>query len=136
MTAADDALREAMSRLLGGRPLRTDGALTKKNLYLEAEVSRATMNRSIDVMKEWDVQVARALGEDPDAKKPVTEESKLRRKLREANTTIRELRETIDGAASLIALLSEENRYLRDREAKRPDARLSDLEEFRAREPR
>jgi hypothetical protein len=37
-------LRDAMDRLLAGRPQRTDGRLLKENLWKEAEVSRATMN--------------------------------------------------------------------------------------------
>ena len=39
-------LREAMDRLLAGRPQRTDGRLIKDNLWKEAGVSRATMNRA------------------------------------------------------------------------------------------
>jgi hypothetical protein len=39
-------LREAMDRLLAGRPQRTDGRLIKDNLWKEADVSRATMNRA------------------------------------------------------------------------------------------
>jgi hypothetical protein len=34
------ALRAAMARLFEGRPQRTDGRLTKENLYKEAQVSR------------------------------------------------------------------------------------------------
>ena len=40
-------LRDAMERLLTGKPKRTDGRLTKNNLHLEAGVSRATMNRAL-----------------------------------------------------------------------------------------
>jgi hypothetical protein len=39
-------LREAMNRLLSGRPQRTDGRLVKDNPWKEAGVSRATMNRA------------------------------------------------------------------------------------------
>jgi NAD(P)-dependent dehydrogenase (short-subunit alcohol dehydrogenase family) len=38
-------LRDAMDRLLAGRPQRTDGRLLKDNLWKEAGLSRATMNR-------------------------------------------------------------------------------------------
>ncbi|MFZ3467538.1 hypothetical protein ACODT3_39705 [Streptomyces sp. 4.24] len=36
-----------MPRLLEGPPQRTDGRLTKENLYKEAQISRATMNRAL-----------------------------------------------------------------------------------------
>ncbi|MFI9255199.1 hypothetical protein [Streptomyces sp. NPDC053069] len=39
------ALRAAMERLFAGRPTCTDGRLVKENLYRDAGVSRATMNR-------------------------------------------------------------------------------------------
>lgn len=47
-------LREAMARLLAGKPLHTDGALTKENLAREAQVSHATVHRALDVLAEWD----------------------------------------------------------------------------------
>jgi hypothetical protein len=40
-------LRDAMDRLLAGRPQRTDGRLIKDNLWKEASLSRATMNRAV-----------------------------------------------------------------------------------------
>lgn len=52
------ALRAAMTRLFEGRPLRTDGRLTKENLYKEAQVSRATMNRAHAILAEWDAHLA------------------------------------------------------------------------------
>ncbi|MEU9708587.1 hypothetical protein AB0E21_08255 [Streptomyces sp. NPDC047967] len=52
------ALRTAMTRLFEGRPLRTDGRLTKENLYKEAQVSRATMNRAHAILAEWDAHIA------------------------------------------------------------------------------
>ncbi|MFE0739642.1 hypothetical protein ACFW2N_32715, partial [Streptomyces sp. NPDC058855] len=52
------ALRAAMARLFEGRPQRTDGRLTKENLYKEAQVSRATMNRAHAVLAEWDEHLA------------------------------------------------------------------------------
>ena len=51
-------LRDAMHRLLAGRPQRTDGRLIKDNLWKEAGLSRATMNRATQVMAEWDTRVS------------------------------------------------------------------------------
>lgn len=53
-----DALRAAMQRLFAGQPQRTDGRLTKQNLWQEAGVSRATMNRAQTILAEWDAHVA------------------------------------------------------------------------------
>ncbi|AMS04156.1 hypothetical protein DUY81_11500 [Acidipropionibacterium acidipropionici] len=55
--AAQKKLRGAMERLLAGTPQRTDGRLTKTNLAAEAGLSRATMNRATEILKEWNQQV-------------------------------------------------------------------------------
>ncbi len=52
------ALRAAMQRLFAGKPQRTDGRLTKENLWREAQVSRATMNRAQPILAEWDAHIA------------------------------------------------------------------------------
>ena len=58
-------LRDAMDRLMAGRPQRTDGRLIKDNLWKEADVSRATMNRATQIMAEWDSRVADCGGFTP-----------------------------------------------------------------------
>jgi hypothetical protein len=55
-------MREAMDRLLAGRPQRTDGRLVKDNLWKEASVSRATMNRAHRVMADWNTRVTECDG--------------------------------------------------------------------------
>lgn len=57
-SASERKLREAMERLLNGTAVRTDGRLIKENLYREAGVSRATMNRATSVLDEWTRLVA------------------------------------------------------------------------------
>jgi hypothetical protein len=49
-----------MGRLFTGQPTRTDGKLTKKKLWREAGVGRATMNRATAVLAEWDNRVGRS----------------------------------------------------------------------------
>lgn len=49
----EHALRDAMEQLFAGRPAHTDGKLTKNNLWREAGVSRATMNRATNVLADW-----------------------------------------------------------------------------------
>lgn len=96
---SEEALRSPISRLLAGKSIATDGSLTKKNLYLEAGVSRATMNRATELLREWDAAVADALEMDPDAQKPLTE---LRSKPRASRREVNDLRSRLDGAASII----------------------------------
>ncbi|WP_328619073.1 MULTISPECIES: hypothetical protein [unclassified Streptomyces] len=57
-TKTEQALRDAMERLLSGQSQHTDGKLTKNNLCREAEVSRATMNRATEILTEWDARTA------------------------------------------------------------------------------
>jgi hypothetical protein len=55
---AEKALRAAMERLMAGTPARTAGRLIKENLCKEAGVSRATMNRAVGIISEWDRRTA------------------------------------------------------------------------------
>jgi predicted RNase H-like nuclease (RuvC/YqgF family) len=112
MTAAvslstEKRLRDAMQRLLTGQPARTDGRLTKANLYIEAGVSRATMNRATNVMTEWEAavrfdttprsrQVAELEATVAELKKTVT-------RLRQSNT---ELERKNQAAVTVIAELA------------------------------
>lgn len=51
-TPTEQALREALTRLVLGTPSRTDGCLTAANLAREAGVSRATANRAPAILAE------------------------------------------------------------------------------------
>jgi hypothetical protein len=62
--ATADALEEAMQRLLEGRPVRTDGALTVANLAREAGVSRATANRATDILARFRARLDPSGGAD------------------------------------------------------------------------
>lgn len=54
------ALCEATERLFTGQPTRTDGKLTKNNLWREAGVGRATMNRATSVLQTGTTASAKA----------------------------------------------------------------------------
>ena len=56
--ATEQALREAMARLLYGCPRVADGRLTVVNLAIEAGVSRATANRASEVLEAFRHAVA------------------------------------------------------------------------------
>ncbi|MCM1968557.1 hypothetical protein [Streptomyces sp. G1] len=107
------ALRAAMTRLFEGRPQRTDGRLTKENLYKEAQVSRATMNRAHAVLAEWDAYVAthgkKTAGEaQRDA--AITE---LKRRLTKKTQECTLLENKLKAAATAIAALYHDNEALR-----------------------
>jgi len=80
-TKTEQALREAMGRLFTGQPTRTDGKLTKNNLWREVGVSRATMNRATAVLAEWDSRVGRSPASLRDQHQQ-EEITRLRRRLR------------------------------------------------------
>jgi hypothetical protein len=52
-------LRDAMGRLVAGRPRITDGRLTVANLAREAGVGRSTANRATDVLDAFHASAAR-----------------------------------------------------------------------------
>lgn len=115
---ADKALREAMERLFAGHPVRTDGKLTKQNLWREADVSRATMNRATAVLTDWDNLVNQSSASERNQK--LTEEiSRLRRRLNDNRTERQELQDQVDAAATVIAALLAENAALREQAANR-----------------
>lgn len=111
--SSEHKLRAAMERLLAGTAGRTDGRLIKANLYREAGVSRATMNRATTVLEEWSRRV--------DGTQPRDQEIEaLRRTLTEQRAESRRLRERIQGleaqltiAATATAELHVENQILR-----------------------
>ncbi|MEU3358028.1 hypothetical protein [Streptomyces albidoflavus] len=112
--ATEKALREAMARLVEGRPRYTDGALTKENLYREARVSRATMNRATAVLEDWDGYVSehgrRTRGESlRDA-----EIAELMRKIKAKTAECTQLQQKLDAAATVIAALHHDNEALRE----------------------
>lgn len=51
-TSTEQALREALTRIVSGNAARTDGLLTVANLAREAGVSRATANRAPAILAE------------------------------------------------------------------------------------
>ncbi|GLH98846.1 hypothetical protein [Phytohabitans aurantiacus] len=123
--ATRQRLRDAMERLFNGQPQHTDGKLTKNNLWREAQVSRATMNRAADVLAEWDARVS----ESPAgvaARQRDEEFEQLRSRLRTSQRERRKLQDQIDAAATVIAALHSENATLR-RQAANSTARIVPL---------
>ncbi|MEU4618038.1 hypothetical protein [Streptomyces umbrinus] len=107
------ALREAMQRLFTGRPVRTDGKLTKQNLWREAGVSRATMNRATAVLADWDAQVSGSAASERDQTQ-ATEITRLRSQLKDNRHERQRLQDEVDASATVIAALLAENAALRE----------------------
>ncbi len=106
-------LRDAMDRLLAGRPQRTDGRLIKDNLWKEASLSRATMNRADQILAEWNSRVAECDGFTPSEARKNDEITTLRTKLADKSRECTELHHRLDAAATAIAALHHDNTLLR-----------------------
>ncbi|MET8831603.1 hypothetical protein ABZX40_38000 [Streptomyces sp. NPDC004610] len=108
------ALRAAMERLLAGRPTCTDGRLVKENLYREAGVSRATMNRAHRILAEWDRRTAATDARTPGEARRDDELQELRVEVRTLKRERTQLQGRLDASATVIAALHHDNAALRD----------------------
>lgn len=118
--ATADKLREAMTRLLAGEPLHSDGALTKENLAREAQVSHATVHRAQDILAEWDIQVARPVLRTPGEVRRDDTITDLKAKLREANKRAGGLQAKLDALATVTANLYRETIELKKKATNKP----------------
>ncbi|WP_257980599.1 hypothetical protein [Streptomyces sp. CB02959] len=109
----EQALRDAMERLLSGQPQHTDGKLTKNNLCREAGISRATMNRAPELLTEWDARTATSPA-GRHHQRHTEELAELRGKLRKSRDQCHALQEQVDAAATVIMTLLAENASLRE----------------------
>ncbi|MFJ7060026.1 hypothetical protein ACIQVA_20285 [Streptomyces microflavus] len=108
-------LREAMTRLLAGEPLHTDGALTKENLAREAKVSHASVHRAEEILVEWDAKVARPVLRSSGEVQRDETIADLRRQLREAKAQVTDVQGKLDALATVTANLYHENVALKKR---------------------
>ncbi len=107
--ATERSLREAMQRLLDGRPHRTDGARTISNLAREANVSRATANRAAAVLAEFR---AACDGGDPRPPGKADDEARvsaLKKRVRELTADVTRIQEEKEALALASLVLFEEN---------------------------
>lgn len=111
--ATERKLRDAMDRLLTGAAVRTDGRVIKENLYREAGVSRATMNRATAVMDEWARRVDGTQPRDREIeslKKFLVERAG---QIKDLRSRIRDLEDQLTISATAVAELHIENQLLR-----------------------
>jgi hypothetical protein len=128
--STETALRAAADRLLAGAPTCTDGRLIKDNLWKEAGVSRATMNRAAAVLAEWDERVS-AAASHADACRHASALAETKAALATSRQRCRELQERLDAAATVIAILHTDNSILR-RESEPRSASVIPLPRLRA----
>lgn len=112
-------LRAAMERLLTGTPERTDGRLIKENLYREAGVSRATMNRASGVLEEWTRRVDGTQPRDKEIENLKSQLTERRAEIRQLRTRVKELEAQLTIAATTVAELHVENGLLRGQDPTR-----------------
>ncbi len=107
------ALRAAMQRLFTGKPQRTDGRLTKENLWREAQVSRATMNRAQPILAEWDAHIGEQVKTTVGEARRDAEITRLRAQLADKTRQCTRLETKLKAAATAIAALHHDNEALR-----------------------
>lgn len=129
-------LRAAMTRLFEGRPQRTDGRLTKENLYKEAQVSRATMNRAHAVLAEWDAYLAARGRVTPGEAKRDVAITDLKRRLTTKTQECTLLEKKLKAAHTAIAALFHDNEALRQQLDKDTSATVTPLRPRGPRQPR
>lgn len=112
-SASEKKLRDAMDRLLGGNPQRTDGRLIKENLYKEAGVSRATMNRAAGILVEWERKLAGPQPRDGTIEQLNVADREQKSAIKNLRQKIRELEDQLTAAATTIGELHVENQILR-----------------------
>ncbi|MET7593864.1 MULTISPECIES: hypothetical protein [Streptomyces] len=106
-------LRDAMDRLLAGKPQHSEGRLTKNNLAVEAGVSPATMFRARAVLADWDAHIESHGSLTPGEARRDADIDDLRRQLAIAKREITELNRRLTAAATVIASLHHDNQLLR-----------------------
>lgn len=121
-----------MTRLIEGNPIHTTPELLKENLYKEAKVSRATMNRSKDILARWDQAVRQQL--DGSSTGPVfvcvqhaQQIAELSMALSAARQQLSEAKESIRASATVIAVLHAENTHLQQTLTAREKAKVTGL---------
>lgn len=106
-------LRAAMKRLLSGTAEHTDGRLIKENLYREAGVSRATMNRARSLLEEWSHRLDGTQPRDRVTEAMRRELREKRAEARRLHRRIQELEDQLTIAAIAVSEMHVENQLLR-----------------------
>ncbi|MEV7480414.1 hypothetical protein [Streptomyces halstedii] len=100
-------IREAMDRLLAGKPTASDGSLTAKALAAEADVHRmALMKRHADLKNRFYERVRTETPQVPESEKKLRETvTRLRKTIKDQNAEIEELRQQVSRLTLASAVL-------------------------------
>ncbi|MDQ1250012.1 MAG: hypothetical protein QG597_4389 [Actinomycetota bacterium] len=107
------AIRDAMDRLIAGKPLHSDGKLTVKSLAEEAGVKRWLLtHRHTDLQDEFRVRIANTDVEPPVIRVLQEEKVAAARKVKELTADVTALTATIHQLERIIQVLALENQNL------------------------
>ncbi|WP_019345311.1 hypothetical protein [Mycolicibacterium conceptionense] len=115
------AIRDAMNRLIAGKPLHSDGKLTVKSLAEEARVKRWLLtHRHTDLQDEFRGRIANTAAEPPAIWALEEEKAEAAKKVKAMTADVTALSATIHQLERIIQVLALENQQLRSSD---PDLR-------------
>ncbi|CPV54815.1 hypothetical protein [Mycobacteroides abscessus] len=108
------AIRDAMDRLIDGKPLHSNGKLTIKSLAEEARVKRWLLtHRHTDLQDEFRARLANAAVEPPAIRAVQEEKAEAVKKVKSLTADVTALAATIHQLERIIQVLALENQNLR-----------------------
>ncbi|KLI09458.1 MULTISPECIES: hypothetical protein [Mycobacteriaceae] len=108
------AIRDAMDRLIAGKPLHSDGKLTVKSLAEEARVKRWLLtHRHTDLQDEFRARIASTNVEPPILLALREEKIDAQKRVKELTADVTALTATIHQLERIIQVLALENEQLR-----------------------
>lgn len=114
-------IRDAMDRLIDGKPLHSDGMLTVKSLAEEARVKRWLLtHRHTDLQDEFRSRIASTNTEPPILLALRLEKTEAQKRVKELTAEVTALTSTIHQLERIIQVLALENQQLRSSD---PDLR-------------
>ncbi|MCV7192224.1 MULTISPECIES: hypothetical protein [Mycolicibacterium] len=112
------AIRDAMDRLIAGKPLHSDGKLTVKSLAQEAQIKRWLLtHRHTDLQAEFRARIANTDTEPPAIRGLQKEKAKAAKKVKALTADVTALTATIHQLERVIQVLALENHELRSDQA-------------------
>lgn len=107
-------IRDAMDRLIAGKPLHSDGKLTVKSLAEESRVKRWLLtHRHTDLQEEFRARIANTEVEPPVIRALQEEKAEVAKKVKALTADVTALTATIRQLERIIQVLAIENHELR-----------------------
>jgi phage shock protein A len=113
------AIRDAMDRLIDGKPLYSGGKLTVKSLAEEARVKRWVLtHRHTDLQDEFRARLASANAEPPILRALRDDKADAQKRVKKLTADVTALQATVHQLERIIAVLALENHELRSDRAR------------------